>query len=50
MRYKRAAFPEDIPDVIIMGDVAHHEPYPGDHGIQFEPKSGYDAEGRKVNA
>jgi len=37
---KRAckAFPDGIPDAIYVGEFDHHKPYPGDHGIQFEPK------------
>jgi hypothetical protein len=31
------AFPERIPDAILMNEFDHHKPYPGDHGIQFEP-------------
>jgi hypothetical protein len=34
-----AAFPGDggIPDEILLMDHDHREPYPGDHGIRFEP-------------
>lgn len=31
------AFPEGIPDDIARGEVIHTKPYPGDHGIRFEP-------------
>ena len=31
------AFPEEIPIAIRLGENNHTEPYPGDHGIQFEP-------------
>jgi hypothetical protein len=31
------AFPNGIPDEIWKGEDDHSEPFPGDHGIQFEP-------------
>ncbi len=31
-----AAFPDGIPMVIWLGENNHREPYPNDHGIQFE--------------
>jgi len=31
------AFPAGIPASILMGDFDHTEPYPGDHGIRYEP-------------
>ncbi len=34
---KCKAFPDGIPIEIIKGKVFHDSPYPGDHGIQFEP-------------
>jgi hypothetical protein len=39
-----------IPGDFRYADFRHTQPYPGDHGIQFEPKPGYDAEGRKIDA
>ena len=32
------AFPVGIPEPIATGENPHTEPYPGDHGIRFEPK------------
>jgi len=29
--------PGGIPDAIWFGEHDHHEPYEGDHGVQFEP-------------
>jgi hypothetical protein len=35
-----SAFPKGIPDEIAYGDNLHLEPYPGDHGIQYEKLEG----------
>lgn len=35
------AFPNGIPDEIKFGYAHHTEPWPGDNGIRFEPKEGY---------
>lgn len=35
-RGKCAAFPDGIPVNILVGNVLHVVPLPGDHGIQFE--------------
>lgn len=32
------AFPKGIPDEILLMKHDHHNPYPGDGGIRFEPK------------
>jgi hypothetical protein len=32
------AFPDEIPAEIWIGGASHDEPFPGDHGIRFEPK------------
>lgn len=36
-RYFCRAFPQGIPMEIATGEVEHTTPYPGDHGIQYEP-------------
>ena len=33
-----AAYPDGIPHEIIVSDVDHNDPYPGDGGRQFEAK------------
>lgn len=32
------AFPDGVPMVVLLGDVDHRLPFPGDNGVQFEPK------------
>ncbi len=32
------AFPEGIPEEIAYGSNPHTSPFPGDHGIRFEPE------------
>lgn len=31
------AFPDGIPEEILFGRNDHRKPFPGDHGIQYEP-------------
>jgi hypothetical protein len=46
MDCKCAAFPAGIPEEILLSKSAadHRKPYPGDLGIQFDPKTPKDAE------
>lgn len=37
IEHKCLAYPSHIPDKIWFGKNDHKNPYPGDHGIQFEP-------------
>jgi hypothetical protein len=39
--YHCDAFPDGIPDVILDDEHDHTEPYPGDHGILFEPDEAF---------
>lgn len=32
------AFPDGIPEEVLSGRANHCKPYPGDHGIQWEPR------------
>jgi len=34
------AFPRGIPKEIFLGKADHRKPFPGDHGIRFEPLEG----------
>ena len=43
-RFACAAFPDGIPDDVWHDE--HYEPYPGDHGIQFEELSPEEMEER----
>jgi hypothetical protein len=47
--YACGAFPDGIPEPILYSRHDHREPYPGDHGIRWEPV-GVDAPGRVVPA
>lgn len=36
------AFPDGIPEEIAIGPEEHTRPSPGDHGLRFEPRVGYE--------
>ena len=38
-----SAFPEGVPWDVLLSKVDHRQPFPGDNGIQFEPKTSTDA-------
>lgn len=37
------AFPAGIPNEILLSRADHRKPFPGDNGIQYEPKDADDA-------
>lgn len=38
-QFRCTAFLDAIPEPILVMEVDHHFPYPGDHGIRFEPQT-----------
>lgn len=36
--FRCEAFPGGIPESILLARAGHRKPYPGDHGIRFEPR------------
>jgi len=42
------AFPDGIPDEILMMENDHSQPIEGDHGIQFELKEGWKLPGKRI--
>lgn len=49
-RWVCAAFPEGIPEEIWERAVDHKQPYPGDHGIQYELREGLAEEFARLGA
>ena len=41
-QYRCDAFPQGIPDEILLSEHDHKEPFKGDHGIRFEPLPGHE--------
>lgn len=41
---KCTAFPQGIPNEIVLSKHDHRTPFPGDHGVRFEAKTPEDAE------
>lgn len=39
-----AAFPDGVPDKILRSGWDHRNPWPGDHGIRFEPDGPVDVD------
>ena len=37
------AYPDGIPTAILTSEADHREPYAGDHGVRFEPRTPADA-------